>query len=141
MPEASPDQVALNLPPIRVAAATPKSADRQRWGMLAGGVLVMILLSNYQYCFTLFTPGMKQQFTGVPYSEIALIFSIFVLFETWPVPFVGGLIDRFGIRRLMLIGSVMIGHHLIMFARAASSGKQNASNYSVRLREAQVPAE
>ena len=40
-----------------------------------------------------------------------------------------------------LIGSVMIGHHLIMFARAASSGQQNASNYSLRLREAQVPAE
>jgi radical SAM superfamily enzyme YgiQ (UPF0313 family) len=40
-----------------------------------------------------------------------------------------------------LIGSVMIGHHLIMFARAASSGRQNASNYSLRLRDAQVPAE
>jgi radical SAM superfamily enzyme YgiQ (UPF0313 family) len=40
-----------------------------------------------------------------------------------------------------LIQSVLIGHHLIVFARAASSGRQNASNYSVRLREAQVPAE
>jgi hypothetical protein len=35
----------------------------------------------------------------------------------------------------------MVGHHLIMFARAATSGEQNASNYSIRLREAQVPAE
>ena len=40
-----------------------------------------------------------------------------------------------------LIGSAMIGHHLIMFARAASVGQQNASNYSIRLREASVPAE
>jgi len=40
-----------------------------------------------------------------------------------------------------LIQSVLIGHHLIVFARAASSGRQNASNYSLRLREAQVPAE
>jgi hypothetical protein len=40
-----------------------------------------------------------------------------------------------------LIGSAMIGHHLIMFARAASVGQQNASNYSMRLREASVPAE
>ena len=91
------------------AEAAQAPADRRRWGMLIAGVAVMILLSNYQYCFTLFTPGMKQQFPGVPYSQIALIFSIFVLFETWPVPFVGGLIDRFGIRKLMLIGSVMIG--------------------------------
>ena len=34
-----------------------------------------------------------------------------------------------------------IAHHLIEFARAATSGRQNASNYSVRLREAAVPAE
>jgi hypothetical protein len=40
-----------------------------------------------------------------------------------------------------LIGCTMIAHHLITFARAASSGKQNASNYSIRLREASVPAE
>ncbi|MBV9563950.1 MAG: B12-binding domain-containing radical SAM protein [Bradyrhizobium sp.] len=39
------------------------------------------------------------------------------------------------------IGSAVIAHHLIMFARAASSGRQNASNYSLRLREAAVPAE
>jgi radical SAM superfamily enzyme YgiQ (UPF0313 family) len=40
-----------------------------------------------------------------------------------------------------LIASSLIAHHLIVFARAASSGQQNASNYSIRLREAQVPAE
>jgi len=40
-----------------------------------------------------------------------------------------------------LIASAMIGHHLIVFARQASSGRQNASNYSIRLREAAVPAE
>jgi MFS transporter, OFA family, oxalate/formate antiporter len=95
--------------PGTAAANSPVSTVSNRWGMLIAGVAVMILLSNYQYCFTLFTPGMKEQFTGVPYSQIALIFSIFVLFETWPVPVVGGFIDRFGIRKLMLIGSVMIG--------------------------------
>jgi radical SAM superfamily enzyme YgiQ (UPF0313 family) len=40
-----------------------------------------------------------------------------------------------------LISVAMIGHHLIMFARAASVGQQNASNYSMRLREASVAAE
>ncbi|MES1148423.1 B12-binding domain-containing radical SAM protein [Bradyrhizobium guangdongense] len=40
-----------------------------------------------------------------------------------------------------LIGCTMIAHHLISFARAASSGQQNASNYSIKLREAAVPAE
>jgi hypothetical protein len=40
-----------------------------------------------------------------------------------------------------LIASTLVAHHLIMFARDASVGQQNASNYSVRLREASVPAE
>jgi hopanoid C-2 methylase len=40
-----------------------------------------------------------------------------------------------------LLSSSLIAHHLIVFARAASSGQQNASNYSVRLRGATVPAE
>jgi hopanoid C-2 methylase len=54
---------------------------------------------------------------------------------------------KFALRRLRqgdiegLIASALIGHHLITFAREASSGRQNASNYSIRLREASVPAE
>ena len=40
-----------------------------------------------------------------------------------------------------LIGSALIAHHLIEFSRAAASGRQSASNYSIRLREASVPAE
>ena len=40
-----------------------------------------------------------------------------------------------------LISSALIAHHLIVFAREAAGGEQNASNYSLRLREASVPAE
>src|SRR6516225_6713509 len=39
-----------------------------------------------------------------------------------------------------LVASTMMSHHLISFAREAGGGRQNASNYSLRLREAQVPA-
>ena len=79
-----------------------------RWIQLAAGVIAMVVISNFQYAFTLFTPGLKQQFPGVPYSDIALIFSLFILFETWPVPVAGYFIDKFGIRNLMLIGSILI---------------------------------
>jgi radical SAM superfamily enzyme YgiQ (UPF0313 family) len=54
---------------------------------------------------------------------------------------------KFALRRLArgqieyLISSILVAHHLIMFARDASGGQQNASNYSIRLREASVPAE
>jgi radical SAM superfamily enzyme YgiQ (UPF0313 family) len=54
---------------------------------------------------------------------------------------------KFALRRLArgqieyLIGSILVAHHLIMYARDASRGQQNASNYSIRLRHASVPAE
>jgi MFS transporter, OFA family, oxalate/formate antiporter len=79
-----------------------------RWVQLAAGVMAMVVISNFQYAFTLFTPGLKQQFSGVPYSEIALIFSLFILFETWPVPVAGYFIDKFGIRNLVLVGAILI---------------------------------
>ena len=99
-------------------AAAPKDTDiakemygnvaGNRWIQLVCGVISMIVISNYQYAFTLFTPGMKQSFAGVPYSQIATIFTAFILFETWPVPVAGIFVDKFGIRKLMMVGSVLI---------------------------------
>jgi hypothetical protein len=40
-----------------------------------------------------------------------------------------------------LISVALVAHHLIKYARLASVGQHNASNYSIRLREAAVPAE
>jgi len=94
--------------PLDLAQQTYGPIVGNRWIQLAAGVMAMVVISNFQYAFTLFTPGLKQQFTGVPYSDIALIFSLFILFETWPVPVAGYFIDKFGIRNLMLVGSVLI---------------------------------
>lgn len=80
-----------------------------RWIQLVCGVVAMIVISNYQYAFTLFTPGMRQTFPGVPYAKIAAIFSAFILFETWLSPVSGYFVDRFGIRKLMALGAVLIG--------------------------------
>jgi len=79
-----------------------------RWIQLIAGVVAMIVISNYQYAFTLFTPGMRQTFPGVKYSAIAAIFTAFILFETWPVPVAGIFVDKFGIRKLMTVGALAI---------------------------------
>jgi|WetSurMetagenome_2_1015567.scaffolds.fasta_scaffold00217_20 MFS transporter, OFA family, oxalate/formate antiporter len=76
-----------------------------RWIQLICGVVSMIVISNFQYAFTLFTKGMQVTWAGTPYKEIALIYTIFILFETWPVPIAGWLIDKFGIRKLMIVGA------------------------------------
>ena len=92
---------------VEAASSLVESAGN-RWIQLAAGVIAMVVISNFQYAFTLFTPGLKQQFPGVEYKDIALIYTLFILFETWPVPVAGYFIDKFGIRNLMLIGAVMI---------------------------------
>src|SRR5271167_1191885 len=79
-----------------------------RWIQLLCGIIAMIVISNYQYAFTLFTPGMRQTFTGVTYAKIAAVFSAFILFETWPMPVAGYFVDKFGIRKLMTFGAMCI---------------------------------
>src|SRR5438477_2042299 len=92
-----------------LAVKTYGSIVGNRWIQLAAGVTAMVVISNFQYAFTLFTPGLKQSFASVPYSDIALIYTLFILFETWPVPVAGYFIDRFGIRKLMLVGAILVG--------------------------------
>src|SRR5271169_1006833 len=97
-------------------ATEPRDSAREAYGSIAGnrwiqlvcGIIAMIVISNYQYAFTLFTPGMRQTFTGVPYAKIAAVFSAFILFETWPMPVAGYFVDKFGIRKLMTFGAMCI---------------------------------
>ena len=49
------------------------------------------------------------------------------------------LLKRGDIERVITVG--LVAHHLILFARDASSGQQNASYYSTRLRDMPVAAE
>ena len=41
-----------------------------RWVQLAAGVVAMIVISNFQYAFTLFTPGLKEQFARCPTRKL-----------------------------------------------------------------------
>jgi OFA family oxalate/formate antiporter-like MFS transporter len=112
-----------------IAAAGQRDGAREayggfagnRWIQLVSGVVAMIVISNYQYAFTLFTPGMKQTFTGVPYAKIAAVFSAFILFETWPMPVAGYFVDKFGIRKLMTFGAVCIALGWVLGGTIAKS--------------------
>ena len=92
-----------------------------RWIQLVCGIIAMIVISNYQYAFTLFTPGMKLTFPGVPYAKIAAVFSAFILFETWPMPVSGYFVDKFGIRKLMTFGAMCIALGWVLGGTVAKS--------------------
>jgi MFS transporter, OFA family, oxalate/formate antiporter len=76
-----------------------------RWLILFFSVLSMVAVANFQYGWTLFVAPLGKHLN----AERALIqvtFTVFVLLETWLVPFEGWLVDKFGPRLLVMIGGV-----------------------------------
>jgi MFS transporter, OFA family, oxalate/formate antiporter len=86
---------------------TVRASDATRWGQLIFGIICMVMTANLQYGWTLFvTPIDNKYHWGRAAIQVA--FSIFVLTETWLVPFEGYLIDKFGPNRMVSIAGGLI---------------------------------
>src|SRR2546421_5057958 len=79
------------------------ASDATRWGQLIFGIVCMVMIANLQYGWTLFVNPIDQKYHWGR-AAIQVAFTIFVLTETWLVPFEGYLIDKFG-PRVMVCGS------------------------------------
>lgn len=79
-----------------------------RWLILFFSVLSMVAVANFQYGWTLFVPPL-QKHLGQEQAIIQVTFTIFVLLETWLVPFEGWLVDTFGPRLLVMLAGVLAG--------------------------------
>ncbi|HXS39789.1 MAG TPA: oxalate/formate MFS antiporter [Stellaceae bacterium] len=82
-----------------------RSAPSTRWIQLVLGIACMASVANLQYGWTLFVLPIQHQF-GWSKAEIQVSFSIFILLETWLVPFEGWIVDRIGPRWMVLAGGV-----------------------------------
>jgi OFA family oxalate/formate antiporter-like MFS transporter len=69
---------------------------------------MMMAVANLQYAWTLFTIPISKAM-GVKLSAVQLAFTIFILLETWLVPFEGWLIDKLGARLVVTVGGLMVG--------------------------------
>ncbi len=79
-----------------------------RWVQLIAGIIAMMAVANLQYAWTLFTSPLREHLhTTLPLVQ--LTFTIFILLETWLVPFEGALIDRIGPRLMLGIGGILVG--------------------------------
>src|SRR5712664_632243 len=90
-----------------------------RWTILFFSVLSMVAVANFQYGWTLFVAPLQKQL----HAEAALIqitFTVFVLLETWLVPFEGWLVDKFGPRLLVMTGGFLAGLGWVLSARATN---------------------
>jgi len=79
-----------------------------RWVILFFSILSMVAVANFQYGWTLFVSPL-QKHLGVEQALIQVTFTVFVLLETWLVPFEGWLVDMFGPRLLVMLGGVLAG--------------------------------
>jgi OFA family oxalate/formate antiporter-like MFS transporter len=85
------------------AEARPVASEATRWGQLIFGIICMVMIANLQYGWTLFVNPIDQKYHWGR-AAIQVAFTIFVLTETWLVPFEGYLIDKYG-PRIMISGS------------------------------------
>jgi MFS transporter, OFA family, oxalate/formate antiporter len=76
-----------------------------RWVQLILGIVCMASVANLQYGWTLFVLPIQNQW-GWSKAEIQVAFSIFILCETWLVPFEGAIVDRIGPRWMIAAGGV-----------------------------------
>ena len=90
------------------APEVPESLLSNRWIILTASIISMIAVANYQYGWTLFVKPLQKQF-NVDAAIIQITITVFVLLETWLVPFEGWLVDKFGPRLLVAIGGALAG--------------------------------
>jgi OFA family oxalate/formate antiporter-like MFS transporter len=98
---------------------TPRASEATRWGQLIFGIICMVMTANLQYGWTLFVnPIDSKHHWGRAAIQVA--FSIFVLTETWLVPFEGYLIDKFGPSLMVSISGALIAAAWVINSYAGS---------------------
>jgi OFA family oxalate/formate antiporter-like MFS transporter len=95
------------------------TGQKKKWVQLALGLLCMISISSPQYVWALLTRPFMEKLQ-VPLAEIQLTFSLLIILQTFFSPFQGKLIDKFGPRRLITLGTVMSGLSWMLSANVQS---------------------
>jgi MFS transporter, OFA family, oxalate/formate antiporter len=89
----------------------------RRWVQLVAGLVCMMAISSPQYVWTLFTKPLTVAY-GVPLSTLQVTFSILIVLQTFLSPFQGWLVDRFGPRTLISVGSLLTGLSWVLASSA-----------------------
>jgi len=106
------------MPATAAAAASAGSTVlASRWWQLALGVGAMVLISSPQYVWALFTKPVTQAF-GVSLAQAQITFSLLIVVQTFLSPAQGLLVDRFGPRLLLSVGTAVSGLSWVLASQA-----------------------
>jgi MFS transporter, OFA family, oxalate/formate antiporter len=89
------------------------------WLQLIIGVICMACVANLQYGWTLFVDPIDSKYHWGR-AAIQLAFTLFVLIETWLIPIEGYLVDRFGPRWVVIVGSILVAAAWVLNSVASS---------------------
>ena len=98
--------------PVAIGASTSR-----RWVQLGLGLVAMMAISSPQYVWTLFVKPFQTSL-GASLPEIQLTFSILIVLQTWLSPLQGWLVDRFGPRLLIAVGTALSGGSWVLASSA-----------------------
>ena len=101
------------------SVAGSRASEATRWGQLLFGLICMVMIANLQYGWTLFVNPIDQKYHWGR-AAIQIAFTVFVLCETWLVPFEGYLIDRFGPKVMVSSSGILIAAGWIINSMADS---------------------
>lgn len=115
--DAAPGVRPVHLTPAAETKLPPIS--RVRWLQLGLGILCMTMIANLQYGWTLFVDPIGKA-NHWDRASVQLAFTIFVVTETWLVPVKSWISDRYGPRRVMMLGGVLIALSWTLDSMASS---------------------
>jgi len=106
---------------VERAALPGVAADvaANRWMQLALGVAAMVTIAGPQYVWTLFT-GPLTRALGTNLAQLQVTFSVLIVVQTFLSPAQGALIERFGPRVLLSIGTLVTGVSWVLASQASS---------------------
>jgi MFS transporter, OFA family, oxalate/formate antiporter len=104
----------------QTAAAAPRPGILSSpWTQLVAGIICMAMIANLQYGWTFFVVPINAKF-GWSLAAIQVSFTIFVLVETWLVPFEAALVDKYGPRRMVIVGGIFAALGWVLNSFASS---------------------
>ncbi|MCX5910986.1 MAG: OFA family MFS transporter [Deltaproteobacteria bacterium] len=95
---------------------------KYRWFVISIGLFVMMVISIYQYSWSLFAYSLAQEFKW-DLATIGLTFTVFAYTATFIQPFSGYIADSFGPRKVSVFASVLVGVGFLLSSLASSPGQ------------------
>jgi len=93
-----------------------------RWVVIIIGLFVMMVISIYQYSWSLFAYSLAQEFKW-DLATIGLTFTVFAYTATFIQPLSGYIADSFGPRIVSVFASVIVGLGFLLSSMASSPGQ------------------